>query len=108
RYGTSYPYDRRNNYFIALAYLAMAKQKLDQNISLDDDTVKGYMSNVATFLNWALITKKDHPDSLIDEVLSKQYYNLAATYFQYKQYAWAYKISAQALVGLRDKGKVKY
>jgi len=108
RFGTSYPYDRRNNYFIALAYLALAKEKLDKNIPLDDEVVKGYMSNVATFLNWALITKKDHPDPLIDNVLSKQYYNLAAIYFHYKRYSWAYKTADQALTDLRDKGRVKY
>ncbi len=108
RYGTSYPYDRRNNYFIALAYLAMTKQKTDQGVPLDNEVLKGYMSNVATFLNWALISKKNHPDPLIDRVVAKQYYNLAATYFQYKRYAWAYRTASEALAQLRDRGLTTY
>jgi tetratricopeptide (TPR) repeat protein len=107
-YGTNWPEHRRNDYFISLAFLQLAKANLDTHKDYAKEEVKGLFDNTTTFLSWAFIRKEDIPDPLLDSIAPKQLYNLAAIYWQYGRFAGAYGAAEKGLNFLRKTGRTDY
>ena len=106
RFGTKYPYHRRNDYFVGMAFLNLGLSEL--NAVAGDWTavpVKGNLDNAATFLSWAFIVKTEHPDPLIDVVTPKGLYNLAAIYWRYGRFGGAFGAAETGLNFLRQSGR---
>lgn len=109
RYGSNYPAHRRNDYFVALSFLKIAKKKHDEKYhDWFDANVKSRLSNAATFLSYAFVVKADLEDDLLEYVQPKQIYNLAAIYFRYGRYAGAYGAAERGLDYLRKSGRTEY
>jgi tetratricopeptide (TPR) repeat protein len=109
RYGTKYKYHRRNDYFIALAFMNIAMEKVKTNGgNWKDSSVRGLLANAATFLSWALTVKEADHDQLLDYVAPKQFYNLAAIYYTYQRYAGSYGIADKGLNFLRANARKEY
>ncbi len=107
-YGTTWPEHRRNDYFISLAFLQIAKANYAIHKDYQKEEVKGIFDNTATFLSWAFIRKEDIPDPLLDSVAPKHLYNLAAIYWQYGRFAGAYGAAEKGLNFLRRTGRTDY
>jgi tetratricopeptide (TPR) repeat protein len=107
-YGTNWPEHRRNDYFISLAFLQLAKESFDKNKDYQVGDVKSLFDNTATFLSWAFIRKEDVPDPLLESIAPKQLYNLAAIYWQYGRFAGAYGAAEKGLNFLRRTGRTDY
>lgn len=107
-YGTNWDHHRRNDYFLALNFMQIARMNFDESNDWNNDLVKGNLDNASTFLSWAFIRKEDHPDPLIDEVTPKNLYNLAAIYWKYGRYAGAYGAAEKGLNFLRRTGRTEY
>ncbi len=106
RFARDYPENRRMDYFIALSFLQQAKA-IFTNTEADkkNSELRGLLANAATFLNWALIVKKDNLDTFLDTVTHKQLYNLAAIYYFADRYSAVYGISQKALGLIMDLGQ---
>ena len=109
RYGKDYKHFRRNDYFIGLAFMRLAKEAWEaKNNDWNDDLVKNHFSNATTFASWALLTNRLPPDPLLDQVTPKSLYNLAAIYWTYNRFAAAYGAAAKGLEFLRKTGRKDY
>ena len=109
RYGKEQEYHRRLDYFIGLSFLAKAgDQRKDAGIDWNVKMFQEHLVNAATFLSWAFIVKADINDSLLDTVAPKQFYNLAAIYFNNDRYAVAYSTADRGLNFLRRTGRAEY
>ncbi len=109
RYKQQYPYHRRTDYFIGLAFLNIAAQQVKEaGGNWQDLKVKGTLANAATFLSWAFIRKADEKDELADAAAPRQLYNLAAIYFMYERYPAAYGAANNGLEYLRKTGRIDY
>ncbi|SMF69638.1 tetratricopeptide repeat protein [Pseudobacteriovorax antillogorgiicola] len=109
RYGTSYDYHRRNDYFIANSFLfeAMARLK-SHNYNYDHEDVRGWFVNASTFFSWSYGVKKDIPDPVLDQVAPKAFYNLSAIYFTYERWAAAFGSVDDGFAYLRRTGRKEY
>jgi tetratricopeptide (TPR) repeat protein len=107
-YGTEWDFHRRNDYFIAQTFLQISAEKLATLKDWGADEVKGNFDNTSTFLSWAFIRKEDIPDALLDQYAPKNYYNLAAIYWQYGRFAGAYGAAEKGLNFLRRTGRSDY
>ncbi len=106
RYGKDYPYHRRTDYFIGMAFLLLAKNLMtEKSLPLDSVEVRSSLSNAATFFSWAFIMKADQPDALVDKMATKGLYNLAAIYWQYDRFAGAFGAADTGLNFLRKTGR---
>ena len=108
RFGKTYPFNRRNDYFMALAFMQLAAMEYKKTPDWQAPLVRSHLSNAATFLSWAFIVKKDDPDELLDTVAPKQLYNLAAIYFMYQRKPGAYGAAQTGLDYLRRTGRADY
>jgi tetratricopeptide (TPR) repeat protein len=109
RFGTTYPFHRRNDYMTAYTFLGLALQKLPQVKNVWSDPALTFdLDNAATFLNWALIVKRDDKDPLIDQVTPKGFYNMAAIYYVKNRFAGAYGAASEGLNFLRRTGRKEY
>ncbi|MCB9228208.1 MAG: hypothetical protein H6618_01215 [Deltaproteobacteria bacterium] len=106
KYGTSWDFHRRNDYFIALAYLRISEQIFHQ---LDEQTnrseVRLSYSNAATFLSWAFVKKQTLNDPALEAITPEALYNLAAIYFRFDRYNGAHSTAELGLNYLRKTGR---
>jgi tetratricopeptide (TPR) repeat protein len=109
KFKNNYPYHRRMDYFIALAYLNMAKKAAEESSAgHNDERAFAYFNNASTFLAWCLFKKEDIKDPLFNTVSAKQTYNLAAIYYKFKRYAASFGASNRGLEFLRKSGRNDY
>ncbi len=109
RYGATYDFHRRNDYFIGQSFLQLAKLRLDEHGGdWLNPRVKSELANASTFLSYAFVVKEDLGDPLLDLVAPQQLYNLAATYYRYERYAGAFGVADRALNFLRKYGRSEY
>ena len=109
RYGKSYPFHRRNDYFISLAYLKISEGIFKQfNYNRFDKGVRLTYSNTATFLSWAFIKKRDLEDAELDKITPRALYNLAAIYYKFDRYNGAHGTAEEGLNFLRKTGRKDY
>ncbi len=109
RYGKDYPFHRRNDFFIANAFLELAKTELVQaNYNYEQKEVRGHFVNASTFFSWAYGIKKDIPDPLLDRLAPRVYYNLASIYYRYERWSAVFGTLTNALDFLRQTGRKEY
>ncbi len=65
RFGANFPHHRRLDYFIAQAYLTLARNKLKAKAQ---SLPREELANAATFLSWAYVRKADLSDALLDRL----------------------------------------
>lgn len=102
RYGTTYDYHRRNDYFIGYAFLHEAMLKDDERER------RVIMDNATTFLSYAFQIKKNIPDPALDRVAAKNIYNLASIYYRYNRFSSAYATAREGLELLMRTGQTLY
>lgn len=106
RYGQDFDFHRRNDYFIALAFLQISKKIFKQfNYNSLRSEVRLTFANTSTFLSWAFVKKKDVTDPFLDTVTAKGLYNLAAIYFMFEHYGGAHSTADMGLNFLRKTGR---
>ncbi len=104
-YGETYPFHRRNDFFVANAFLKKAFLALRaNNLDWGKPEVKGNLDNAATFLSWALIVKRDQKDEYIDQFLPSGLLNLSKIYWRYNRVGGAYGAAETRLEHLRKTG----
>ncbi|MEZ4741519.1 MAG: tetratricopeptide repeat protein [Bdellovibrionota bacterium] len=108
KFGNTYKFHRRTDYFIAISFLKIAQELLIKYKSTDNNDVRIAFSNAATFLSWAFIRKKDIPDPVLEQITPKYLYNLAAIYFKYSRFAGAYGAASTGINYLRGTGQSNY
>ncbi len=109
RFGTEYPFHRRNDYFIGLAFLQLAgKMRLQIGGNWQDAELRRVFANAATFLSWALIKKKDFKDPDLDFVIPKALLTLASIYYTYDRLSGAYAVAEEGLHFLLESGRKDY
>jgi tetratricopeptide (TPR) repeat protein len=98
RFGNEWELDRRNDYYLALAFMKIGNEGLK---AADGDfnnlEVRSSFSNAAAFLNWAYFVKEAKQDPVVERMAPKQLYNLSAIYFNYGRYAGAYGAADRGL-----------
>ena len=98
RFGNEWELDRRNDYYLALAFMKLGNEGLkNEGGDLYNLDVKSSFSNAAAFLNWAYFVKEAKQDAVVERMTLKQLYNLSAIYFNYGRYAGAYGASGRGL-----------
>ncbi len=108
RYGTTYPSHRRNDYFIAMSFLQISHKILQEFKDIHRNEVRLSFSNVATFLAWAFLKKRDVKDDLIDQLTPKGLYNLAAINYTFGRHVGAHGAAQEGLDFLRKTGRNDY
>lgn len=113
RYGTHYDHHRRNDYFIASTFLLKAKTELDNKKGdYQDSLVKSLFDATTAFLSFAFIVKEQDPsqkkDELVERIMPKGLYNLAAIYWKYNRHSGAFGAADMGLQYLRKTGKVDF
>lgn len=109
KFKTDYPYHRRLDYFIALAFLKLAQAEIESTPEgYKGEKAIAYLNNASTFYAWSLFKKEDIKDPLFNIVSAKQTYNLAAIYYRYKRYSASYGAASRGLDLLRMNGEQKY
>lgn len=109
RFGKEYEFHRRNDYYIALSFLRLAKQMDDLfKGDLSKDELRLSFANAATFFNWAFIMKKDLSDAFLDQITPKALYTLAAIYYRFNRYNGAHGAADEGLNFLRRTGRKDY
>ena len=104
-YGKTFAHHRRVDYFIGLSYLNEAHELLKASGNDWNNTdVRSAYSNVATFLSWALLIKRQNSDPLVEEISGKQFYNLAAIYYRYGRFGAAFGAAQSGLQHLSSRG----
>lgn len=109
RYGKTFDFHRRNDYFIALAYLKISKgirEMFDSNIFRPE--VRLTYANTSTFLSWAFIRKRDLHDPKLDTIAPTALYNLAAIYYEFDRYTASHGTAQEGLNFLRKTGRSDY
>lgn len=106
RFGTSYEFHRRTDFFIANAFLKLGEQALEKNKGqFDHQDVRTQLVNASTFLSWAYGVKQNIPDLLLDRVAPRYYYNLAAIYFRYENWSGSFGAVKDGLDFLMRNGR---
>ena len=110
RFGTTFGHHRRNDYFISSAFLLKAKKELEMNNGEYEQTyVKSLFDAATAFLSYAFIVKEkdtsQESDPLINRVMPKGLYNLAAIYWKYGRFSGAFGAADSGLNYLRSTGK---
>ena len=109
RYGTSYDYHRRTDFFIASAFLKMGEKALLANKGdYLQEAVRTQFVNASTFLSWSYGVKQNIADPLLDQYAPRNYYNLAAIYFRYEKWGGAFGAAKDGLSFLRRTGRNGY
>lgn len=108
KWGDKYEFHRRNDYFIAIAFLQLAEMRRKKFGSWDETEVKMLFSNAATFLNWAFIKKKDIEDPELERVTAKYLYNLAVIYHRFDRLSGANSIAERGLNFLRTRDESQF
>ena len=109
RYGKTYPYHRRNDYFIASAFLYKAYDYwLTHGKKYDLPELRQDFVNGNAFLSAAFNTKKDIPDALLDKVAPDAYYNQATVLYNYERWAGVVGAATSGLDYLRKTGRVEH
>lgn len=109
RFGTSYALHRRADYMTAYTFLGLAFQKYElANKNWSDTTITFDLDNASTFLNWALIVKRDDIDPLVEDATPKGLYNMAAIYFLKKRFAGSFGAASTGINYLRKTGRNEY
>ncbi|MBC7658773.1 MAG: hypothetical protein H7249_03610 [Chitinophagaceae bacterium] len=109
RFGKTYPYHRRNDYFIASAFLYksydywLAHGKKYSLPELRQDFINGN-----AFISAAFDKKKDLPDAALDKVAPSVYYNQAVVLYNYERYAGVVGAATLGLDFLRKTGRSEY
>lgn len=109
RFGTEYEFHRRTDYFIGLSFMRLAeilRKRFHGN--WDEFDVRFTYSNAATFLSWAMVTKKTVRDPLMELVTPKALYTLAAIYYRYKRFAGAHAMAEEGLNFLLETGRTDF
>ncbi len=109
RFGDKWNYDRRQDYFLSLVFMKIGMDKIRKDkVAWKDHSVRGILANAATFLSWALLIKESKDDPVMDQVAPKQFYNLAAIYYNYGRYGAAFGAAKKGLDFLRKTGRTEY
>lgn len=109
RYGKNFDYHRRNDYFIAWAFLKLAAEGAAGKIGANNEQeIRSIHANAATFLSWAFVNKREIADPQVDANTPKSLYNLAAIYFKYGRYAGSFGAATSGLDYLRTTGAGTY
>ena len=98
RYGKSYPFHRRTDYFLAALFMDEALKESEQRKQ------RNLFNNASTFISYAFQVKRDLKDPVLDPMNVRYLYNLAAIYFNYKQYGNSFGTTEEALSYLLQKG----
>ncbi|MCX6128048.1 MAG: hypothetical protein NTX25_03170 [Proteobacteria bacterium] len=109
RYGSSYDYHRRLDYFIAQSFTYQAFNKWKANgrdYNLQD--VRQNFVNSATFLSWAFDRKKDLFDPVLEQLAPRSFYNQAVIYYNYQRWAGVAGTLMNGLDFLRKAGRKEY
>ena len=80
---------KRFTYYLALAMLSLAKEKLNQGAKWDSDEIKGLLYSVTTMYSKAFGLKDEVRDEAIDKFQAKAMYNQAVIYYNYARYPLA-------------------
>jgi len=108
-YMDKFPHLRRLEYFIAMTFMKLAEERLKvKGTDYNDNVVKQYLQNAATFLSWVLINKKSQKDEVVEPIIPKQFYNLAAIYFKYDRFSPAFGTADEGLNYLIATGRKEY
>ncbi|RYZ50611.1 MAG: hypothetical protein EOP07_22675, partial [Proteobacteria bacterium] len=109
RFGKTYDYHRRNDYFIASAFLYKAYQYwTEHGKKYDLPELRQDFVNGNTFLSSAFDKKKDIPDALLDKAAPAAYYNQAAVLYNYERWAGVVGAATLGLDYLRKTGRVEF
>ena len=109
RYGKSYKYHRRADYFIASSFFKLGQQALEKHRQdYENVEVREKFVNASTFFSWSYSVKKDIPDPLLDRLAPRYFYNLAAIYFRYERWGGAFGTVQDGLEFLRFTGRTEY
>ncbi len=109
RFGDKWNYDRRQDYFLSLVFMKIGMDKIrKEKVDWKDHSVRGILANAATFLSWALLIKESKDDTVMDQIAPKQFYNLAAIYYNYGRYGAAFGAAKKGLDYLRKTGRTEY
>ena len=109
RYGTSYDYHRRNDYFIANAFLYEGYQaQKNHNGDYKHQDVRHFYVNANTFLSWAFNVKANEPDPLLERIAPRAYYNQATLYYMFDKWPAAYAAVNRGLDFLRRTGRSEF
>jgi tetratricopeptide (TPR) repeat protein len=113
RFGTQYDHHRRNDYFISAAFLQKAFHELESNkFDYKVQSVKSLFDAATAFLSFAFIVKERDTslkqDDLIEKVMPKGLYNLAAIYWRYDRFSGAFGAADSGLNYLRKTGRTDF
>jgi len=109
RFGKSYAYHRRNDYFIASAFIYKAYDYwLAHGKTYDLPELRQDFVNANTFLSAAFDLKKDLPDAVLDKIAPTAYYNQAAILYNYERWAGVVGAANRGLDYLRTSGRIEH
>ncbi len=109
RYGKTYPYHRRNDYFIASAFLNLAYDYwMDHGKKYDIPELRQNFVNANTFLSSAFDKKRDVPDDFLDQMAPWAFYNQGAIMYNYGRWAAVMGAANNGLDFLRKTGRTEY
>lgn len=109
RFGKNYPFHRRNDYFIASAFVYKSYENwLKAGKKYDAPGLRQDFVNGNTFLSAAFDKKKDIPDELLDKVAPNAYYNQAAILYNYDRFAGVVGAANNGLDFLRKTGRTEH
>ena len=105
RYGKTYEWHRRTDYFLGYALLGYGLTGKGGN--MDEVALTTTDNSSATFLSWAFQMKSNltGDEELLNRVTPKAFYNLAAIYYRYGRFAGAYGMAHEGLSFLRKHGR---
>jgi tetratricopeptide (TPR) repeat protein len=106
RFGKDNQYLKRTEYFSAMAMMQSAKMRLAEvGGDFHHPSVKSTLSNATGFLNWSFVqTPPTDQDPALMAAAPKAYYNLAAIFHRYNQYAQAFSAAIEGVNFLRMQG----
>ncbi|MES2746577.1 MAG: tetratricopeptide repeat protein, partial [Bdellovibrionota bacterium] len=109
RFGKNYDYHRRNDYFIASAFLYKSyKNWLANGKKWDVPELRQDFVNGNSFLSAAFDKKKDIADDLLDSVAPNAYYNQAVVLYNYERWAGVVGSATLGLDFLRKTGRTEH
>ena len=109
RFGKTYSFHRRNDYFIASAFLYKGYQNwLSAGKKYDAPGLRQDFVNGNSFLSAAFDKKKDIPDELLDRVAPNAYYNQAVVLYNYERWAGVVGAATLGLDYLRRTGRTDH
>jgi tetratricopeptide (TPR) repeat protein len=109
RFGKNYPFHRRNDYFIASAFLYKSyKAWLANGRKWDVPDLRQDLVNSNSFLSAAFDKKKDIADELLDRIAPNAYYNQAVILYNYERWAGVVGAATLGLDFLRKTARTEY